>query len=75
MSSVFTWYEVLEIAALDVANGNKERLADVVSLTPQVTGGWVRLGLVRSVFVRKCGALVVLLVGLVFMYVFEGIFR
>jgi len=35
MSSVFTWYEVLEIAALDVANGNKERLADVVSLTPQ----------------------------------------
>lgn len=35
MSLVLTGYEVLEIAALDVANGNQERLADVVSLTPK----------------------------------------
>ena len=35
MAKVLTNFELLEIAALDTANGNAERLGDVVSLTPK----------------------------------------
>ena len=41
MAKVLTNFELLEIAALDTANGNAERLGDVVSLTPKAeTRGW-----------------------------------
>ena len=36
MSAVLTAYEVLEIAALEVANGDGQRLQEVVKRTPEV---------------------------------------
>lgn len=36
MAAVLDGFELLEIAALDTANGNRARLAEVVQRTPQV---------------------------------------